>query len=521
MHFPRSSGILLHPTSFPGRYGIGDLGAAAFEWIEFLASNGQQLWQVFPLGPTGYGDSPYQCFSAFAGNPLLISPDLLLAAGLLDRADLAAVPAFRFQPIDFGAVIPWKMALLARAFRNFQAHASASDQASFDAWRAGQAAWLDDYTLFMAIKQAHGGANWGSWPRELVTRQPAALSAWRQQVAGQVDFQAFIQYLFFQQWAEVKKTANARGIRIIGDIPIFVAYDSADAWANPDLFYFDADGQPEVVAGVPPDYFSETGQLWGNPLYRWDVMQARDYDWWLARIRATLQTVDIVRIDHFRGFEAFWAVPFGEKTAVKGEWRKGPAADFFQVVRSRLGDLPIIAEDLGFITPEVRHLRDDFDLPGMRIVQFGFSAGPEDPFLPHNYVNNTVVYTGTHDNDTSVGWYRASSTAAERDFARRYLASDGHDIAWDFIRLAWASVADMALAPLQDLLSLDSQARMNYPGRPSGNWGWRYRPSDLTMTLGGRMHELTYLYRRLPPAPEAAAEAEDAAETETEVTGGA
>lgn len=511
MRFPRSSGVLLHPTSFPGPYGIGDLGDAAYEWIEFLAKSGQQLWQVFPLGPTGYGDSPYQCFSAFAGNPLLISLDRLLTEGLLDAADLADIPAFRFQPIDYGWVISWKMGLLEKAFVNFQARSAAADRASFDAWCAEQAAWLDDYALFMAVKQAHGGANWSTWARDIATRQPAALAAWRKQAAAHVALHRFMQYVFFSQWGAVKAAANARGIRIIGDIPIFVAYDSADAWANPELFYFDEDGQPEIVAGVPPDYFSETGQLWGNPLYRWDVMQARGYDWWLARIQASLRLVDIIRIDHFRGFEAYWAVPFGETTAVNGEWRKAPGADLFQTVRAHLGDLPIIAEDLGFITPEVRALRDDFDLPGMRIVQFAFSAGPNDPFLPHNYVHNTVAYTGTHDNDTSIGWYRNSSTAAERDFARRYLGRSGKDIAWDFIRLAWSSVADMALAPLQDLLSLDSEARMNFPGRASGNWGWRYQAEDLSTELSGHLMEMTYLYGRLPPQPD-----EESAETPEE-----
>ncbi|MBK6429936.1 4-alpha-glucanotransferase [Candidatus Amarolinea dominans] len=512
MRFPRSSGVLLHPTSFPGPYGIGDLGDAAIEWIEFLARHGQQLWQVFPLGPTGYGDSPYQCFSAFAGNPLLISPDRLLAAGLLDADDLADVPAFPAQSIDFGGVIAWKMTLLATAFDHFRARATAADRAALDAWCAENAAWLDDYALFMAVKSAHGGANWSTWTRDIATRQPAALTAWRRRAAAQVALQKFMQFVFFQQWAAVKAAANAQGIRIIGDIPIFVAYDSADAWANPELFYFDENGQPEIVAGVPPDYFSETGQLWGNPLYRWDVMQARGYDWWLARIQATLRVVDIIRIDHFRGFEAYWAVPFGEPTAVNGEWRKAPGADLFKTVRARLGDLPIIAEDLGFITPEVRALRDDFGLPGMRIVQFAFSSGPEDPFLPHNYVHNAAVYTGTHDNDTSVGWYRHSSTVEERDFARRYLARDGDDIAWDFIRVAWASVADMALTPLQDLLSLDSEARMNFPGRPSGNWGWRYQADDLSAELGNRLLELTYLYRRLSPQPEKE-DTEDTAET--------
>ena len=502
MQFPRASGVLLHPTSLPGRYGIGDLGDVAFRWVDFLAHSGQQLWQVFPLGPTGYGDSPYQCFSAFAGNPLLISPDLLVREGLLAAADVQNVPYFPKQAVDFGAVIPWKMALLQRAFANFEAHATSEQQAAFTAWCQAQARWLDDYAHFMAIKQAHDGANWGSWAPDIAARQPAALQAWSARIADTVLAQKFLQYLFFTQWNAVKAYANAKGIRIIGDIPIFVAYDSADAWANRDQFYINDQGQPEVVAGVPPDYFSETGQLWGNPLYRWDVMQQQGYAWWIQRIQATLAQVDIVRIDHFRGFEAYWAVPFGEETAVDGKWVEAPGMDFFTTVRAKLGELPIIAEDLGLITPPVRVLRDTFAFPGMRILQFAFSSDPQDPFLPHNYVHNTVVYTGTHDNDTTIGWYRNSSTPAERDLARRYLGRDASDFAWDMIRTAWSSVACMALAPMQDLLSLDSWARMNYPGRASGNWSWRCQDHDLNDYLASRLHQLTYLYGRLAPKPE-------------------
>ena len=496
MTFSRASGILLHPTSFPGRFGIGDLGAEAFRWVDFLAGACQKLWQILPLGPTGYGDSPYQCFSAFAGNPYLISPEKLVEDGLLSADDLRMLPAFPAHTVDYGPVIQFKLQMLDKVYANFRRGAAGGLRAEFEAFKDAHASWLDDFALFMALKESQGGAVWSTWAPELVSRQPAALAAARAQLAEAVESQRLRQFLFFRQWSAVKAHANRAGIKVIGDIPIFVAYDSADVWANPGLFYLDEHGQSTAVAGVPPDYFSATGQLWGNPLYRWDVLKQTGYAWWIERFRATLAFVDIVRLDHFRGFEAYWEIPAGMPTAEGGQWVKGPGADFFTALQSVLGALPIIAEDLGVITPEMLALRDRFGLPGMKVLQFAFSADATDPFLPHNYPHNCVVYSGTHDNDTTQGWYARTSTEHERDFARRYLGRDGRDIAWDFIRLAFASVADMAVAPLQDVLNLGAEARMNLPGRPSGNWGWRYQSWRLTEALRDRLKELATLYAR-------------------------
>ncbi|MBI3242045.1 MAG: 4-alpha-glucanotransferase [Chloroflexi bacterium] len=496
MSFPRASGILLHPTSFPGRFGIGDLGAEAYRWVDFLAGAGQKLWQILPLGPTGYGDSPYQCFSAFAGNPYLMSPEKLVEDGLLSESDLKATPKFPAQAVDFGPVIEFKLKLLETAYQNFRAGAGRQLLPEFEAFCRAQASWLDDFALFMALKESQNGAVWSTWTPDLVSRQPRALAAARESLAEAVESQRLRQFLFFRQWLAVKAYANRAGIKIIGDIPIFVAYDSADVWAHPELFYLDEAGKSTVVAGVPPDYFSATGQLWGNPLYRWDVSKQTNYAWWIERFRATLTFVDIVRLDHFRGFEAYWEIPAGMPTAEVGRWVKGPGADFFVTLKNALGDLPIIAEDLGVVTPEMTALRDQFDLPGMKVLQFAFSADATDLFLPHNYPRNCVVYSGTHDNDTTRGWYETSSTEGERDLARRYLGRDGQDIAWDFIRLAFLSVADMAVAPLQDVLNLGTEARMNLPGRPSGNWGWRFLPGQLTGQIQNRLKELAGLYLR-------------------------
>jgi len=498
MPFPRSAGILLHPTSLPGRYGIGDLGVEAFRWVDFLKSADQKLWQILPLGPTGYGDSPYQCFSAFAGNPFLISPDKLIEDGLLTQADVAPLPTFSNDLVDFGPVIIYKLGLLDKAYANFKAGAGSADlRSEFAAFQKAQSAWLDDFALFMALKEAHNGAVWSAWEPELVARKPEALEAARARLADTIESQRLRQFLFFRQWQAVKAYANAAGIQIIGDIPIFVAYDSADVWQRPDLFYLDEHGQPTVVAGVPPDYFSRTGQLWGNPLYRWDVLKQNNYAWWIDRIRGTLALVDIIRVDHFRGFDAYWEIPFGMPTAEVGQWVKGPAADFFNALKAGLGDnLPIIAEDLGVVTPEMVALRDAFDLPGMKVLQFAFSTDNKDPFLPHTFIANCVVYTGTHDNDTTRGWYEHSSTDGERDYARRYLGRDGQDIVWDMIRLAYASVANTAVVPLQDVFNLGTEARMNLPGRPSGNWGWRFKQGQLTAQLRDRLKELTWLYLR-------------------------
>jgi 4-alpha-glucanotransferase len=497
MPFPRSSGLLLHPTSFPGRYGIGDLGAEAYRWVDFLKSADQKLWQILPLGPTGYGDSPYQCFSAFAGNPFLISPDQLIEDGLLTKADLEPLPAFPSHTVDYGPVIIYKLALLDKAYARYQSGAgSAALRVGFESFQHAQSGWLDDFALFMALKESHNGAVWSTWEPDLVSRQSAALAAARASLAEAIESQRLRQFLFFRQWQAVKAYANQAGIKIIGDIPIFVAYDSADVWQHPDLFYLDAQGKCTVVAGVPPDYFSKTGQLWGNPLYRWAVLKQTHYAWWIERVRATLGLVDIIRVDHFRGFEAYWEIPAGMPTAEVGQWVKGPGAEFFNTLKSALGDLPIIAEDLGVVTPEMEALRDGFDLPGMKVLQFAFSGDNTDLFLPHNMVQNCVVYTGTHDNDTTRGWYEVSSTEKERDYARRYLGRDGKDIVWDFIRMAFASVANTAVVPLQDVFNLGTEARMNLPGRPAGNWGWRFQSGQLTPQLRDRLKELTWLYWR-------------------------
>lgn len=495
MNFERSSGIILHPTSLPGPYGIGDIGPEAHRWINFLSDAGCRLWQILPLGPTGYGDSPYQSFSAFAGNPYLISPESLLAEDLLHPDDLTENLNSPPGRVDFGAVIPWKLAVLDRAYSRFEHTASKELRQGFDEFQDSEGHWLEDFALFMALKEAHGGAPWPTWEQPLRDREPEALHRVRQNLDLAMRRQVFRQFLFTRQWSGLHTHAAEQGIQIIGDIPLFVAHDSADVWAHPELFYLDKAGKPTIVAGVPPDYFSPTGQLWGNPLYRWDDHASSGYAWWISRIRAVLDTVDIVRLDHFRGFAGYWEIPGDAKTAVIGRWVPGPGENFFYALRDALGELPIIAEDLGVITSDVVELRDHFNLPGMKILQFAFVGDPQDPFLPHNYPVKCVVYTGTHDNDTARGWYeRVPET--EREFYRRYLARDGSSVAWDLIRACWASVAAFALAPMQDFLDLGNEARMNYPGNPSGNWFWRMNEIDINENLGDRIKELNRLYGR-------------------------
>jgi 4-alpha-glucanotransferase len=493
----RSSGIILHPTSLPGPDGIGDLGPEAYHWIDFLSETGCGLWQILPLGPTGYGDSPYQSFSAFAGNPYLVSPALLFEDKLLRRTDLADRPAFPDDHVDFGDVINWKITLLDRAYNRFQKMDDNDLISEFEIFQKREAYWLDDYALFMAIKEAHGGRSWKEWGDDFRKRDPVTLSKFRQENRESILKTSFRQFLFFRQWNDIHKYARSKNIRVIGDIPIFVSFDGADAWAHPELFYFDEDLLPTVVAGVPPDYFSATGQLWGNPLYRWDKHKETGYSWWLQRIQATLRLVDYVRIDHFRGFAAYWEIPYGMPTAIQGKWVPGPGGDIFRTIQEKLGSLPIIAEDLGVITPDVVAIRDQFNLPGMKLLQFAFSTDSADPFLPHNYTPNCVAYTGTHDNDTACGWY-ATSPEPERDYCRRYMARSGEDISWDMIRIIWSSVALMTLAPIQDFLALGTPARMNYPGKASGNWTWRISASALDdRSLINRIHEMNDLYSRL------------------------
>lgn len=502
MHFPRSSGLLLHPTSLPGHYGVGDLGEWSYRFVDFLESAGQTLWQVLPLGPTSYGDSPYQSLSAFAGNPLLISLDKLVGLGWLLGEDVATHPVFPEYRVDYGPVIDYHNQMLNLAYRRFTANADASQRSAFDLWCQQNSDWLDDFVLFVALKNSNGGKAWVEWRTGQALRQPDAMAQARQTLADEINEQRFRQWVFYVQWWELRAYASSKGIRIIGDIPIFVAHDSSDVWASRDLYSLDEKGNPTVVAGVPPDYFSATGQRWGNPLYRWDVMAKDNYSWWIRRFRAMLSLVDIIRIDHFRGFAAYWEVPASEETAVKGRWVPGPSKKFFDSVRDQLGELPIIAEDLGLMTPEVVELRDAYNLPGMKVLQFAFTEDCEDSdYLPHNYIPNCIVYTGTHDNDTTVGWWRDVSDGI-RSCMERYL---GHKVSkphWSLIRLAMMSVAHTAIFPLQDIWGFGPDTRMNLPGAASGNWGWRFTAEWLNNPAKERLADLTRLYARWPIVPE-------------------
>lgn len=496
----RCSGVLMHPTSLPGKYGIGDLGQEAYRFVDFLEGARQSLWQVLPLGPTGYGDSPYASFSSHAGNPLLIDLETLADEG--DLADeLASVPLLPDERVDFGAVIPVKMGLLQAAARRFRASGSHERQVAFEQFCADKAHWLDDYALFMALKGAHGGAMWNTWELDLVQRKPEALARWRQELADPVHMFKYAQFQFYRQWTALRRYANERGIRIIGDVPIFVAPDSADAWAAPEILYLDDRGQMTVVAGVPPDYFSPTGQRWGNPLYRWDVLAANGYRWWIERIQSVLELVDVLRIDHFRGFQDYWEIPASEPTAVRGRWLPGPADRVFDALQGVLGqELPIIAEDLGMITDEVHALRKRVGLPGMKVLHFAFGGDPEHEYLPHNYGPDYVVYLGTHDNDTTLGWY-GSRGPEELSFVRRYLGhsagSGDAGIVEALIRLAFMSVANLAVVTVQDLLHLGTEARMNTPGTSGNNWQWRYLTGALNDDVAEWLGGLTETYGRL------------------------
>jgi 4-alpha-glucanotransferase len=498
MKFERASGILLHPTSLPGNYGMGEIGPQARAFADALQEMGQHLWQVLPLGPTGYGDSPYQSLSTFAGNPLLISLDLLAKEGLLSRSQLARFPKFPADTVDFGPVIQARMAALRTACRSFDTRATASKRYAFKRFCKENKEWLDDFALFFAIKNAHDGRPWTTWEPELARREPAALREAQRKFRNAIRHVKIRQFLFFDQWARLRTYCHNRGIKIVGDIPIFVAHDSADVWAHKELFHLDENGAPTIVAGVPPDYFSATGQLWGNPLYRWEVHRDTDYAWWVARMRKMFDLVDIVRIDHFRGFEAFWEIPGHEKTAINGRWVKGPGAPFFEALIRQLGRLPIIAEDLGVITPEVDALRDQFEFPGMRVLQFAFGNDAKaSEYKPDSYPANCVVYTGTHDNDTTVGWFKSEpgkdSTRTREEIERErrsileYLKSDGREIHWDLIELALKSNANTAVFPLQDVIGLGSEGRMNVPGQESGNWRWRFRWDMLTPEIKERL----------------------------------
>jgi len=500
MRLGRSSGILLHPTSLPGPFGIGGLGREARDFVGFLARARQSLWQVLPLGPTGYGDSPYQGLSAFAGNPLLVDPVDLAEDGLLDDEDVVPPPGLREERIDYEAVARAKAPLLDRAAARFFASRRGPLRDEYDAFLAGHAAWIEDWALFAALREEHGGRSWRDWPPALRRRSPAALDAARTRLAPALDRARFRQFAFFRQWLGLRRHAAHAGVRIVGDMPIFVADDSCDAWSRPGQFLFDVEGRPTFVAGVPPDYFSATGQLWGNPLYDWDAMAREGYGWWIERLRATLELVDLVRIDHFIGFSRAWHVPAGDADAMRGEWRPGPGDALFEALGRALGrPLPIVAEDLGVVTPEVEALRDRHALAGMKVLQFAFSGDPANPFLPHAHGRRFFVYTGTHDNDTTRGWFD-SLAPSERSFVQRYLARSGEDVAWDLVRAAMGSVADVAIVPMQDVLGLGSEARMNVPSSPSGNWAWRMAPGAATEAHAARLAEAATIYDRWPAA---------------------
>jgi 4-alpha-glucanotransferase len=507
MSFARTSGILLHPTSLPGRLGIGDLGKEAYQFADFLAETGQRLWQILPLGPTGYGNSPYQCLSVFAGNPLLISLERLVEDGLLDPADLGDIPSFPENKVDYDAVIAFRLSLLEKSFESFVKRAALEERQEFEAFCQRNSSWLETYCLFMALKDVHDLAAWNTWEEDIRKRHPKSIEHWNTQLNREIRHQKYQQYQFFKQWSELKKYCNERGIRFIGDMPIFIALDSAEVWSHPEMFYLNDNGEPTVVAGVPPDYFCKTGQLWGNPLYRWDVMAKDGYAWWIERFRATHALVDVIRLDHFRGFEKYWEVPGKDITAMNGRWVLGPGVELFKSVRKTLGSLPIIAEDLGVITPEVDALRDQLGFPGMKVLQFAFGSDPKaDDYKPHNYPRNCVVYTGTHDNNTTIGWLSgvdvtdSTQSREEREIeaqlAIKYMGTDGHEVNWDFIRLALMSVGDTAIIPMQDVLGLGSEARMNVPGTTEGNWCWRFLPQMLTQEIKGRLKESTAIYGR-------------------------
>ena len=538
MTLKRLSGVLAHPTSFPGRYGMGDLGVEARKFVDFLNLAKQALWQVLPLGPTSYGDSPYQSFSAFAGNHYLISPELLLQEGYLTKDDLTP-PEFPEEKIDYGPVIKYKTKLLRKAYEGFSKKAKAAQKKAFLNFCVQNEEWLSDYSLFMAIKTKYieerraeyktpelaayakenskflseeqindyyYGATWDSWPSELANRHPLALEKVSKKLEEDVNFHKFLQYEFYRQWTELREYANKKGVYIVGDLPIFAPYDSSDVWAKKKLFQL-TNNRPTAVAGVPPDYFSESGQLWGNPLYDWEKHAAEGYEWWTKRIGASLKTADIVRIDHFRGFSEYWSVPYGEKTAINGRWVSGPGKSLFVAMQKTLGSkkdggaLPIIAEDLGIITEDVTKLRKATGLPGMAVLQFAFSPDAKGAYIPHNITDeNTVIYTGTHDNNTAVGWYN-EAPEKEKDYFRRYMNVSGDEISWDLIRLAWSSIARFAITPVQDLLSQDGESRMNLPGEPVGNWRYRFLSGQLTSEIAERLAYLTALFNREPETP--------------------
>ncbi|MFV0519159.1 MAG: 4-alpha-glucanotransferase [Lachnospirales bacterium] len=528
MELKRKGGVLAHITSFPSKYGIGDLGKGTTEFLDFLYNADQKLWQILPLGPTSFGDSPYQCFSTFAGNQYIISLDILIDKGYLSELDLKDCPDFSKNKVEYGKVIKYKNEIFKKAKINFYNKLKGETKKAYEKF-VKDSLWLEDYALFMALKyyfinerdntfetqewhlykkeneknltkaqinDYFYGAVWNTWPKELVDRTPKALKEWKEKLKEDIELHKFLQFEFFQQWKDIKTYANKKGIEIIGDIPIFVAMDSADVWCNKELFKLDEKGNPIGVAGCPPDYFEKTGQLWGNPLYDWVENKNEGYKWWIRRTEAMLKIVDYIRIDHFRGFDEYWAIPYGDLTAENGVWEKGPGKDLFKTIEKALEKLPIIAEDLGEITKSVVKLRDDLKLPGMKILHFAFQMQSNNAYLPHNIKNsNCVIYTGTHDNDTSIGWYE-KTTENERDYLRRYLNVSGENVAWDLIRLAWSSSANFAIVPIQDILSEGSESRMNKPGSAEGNWQYRITEGSVTSDLAEKMAYLNELFER-------------------------
>ena len=495
MENKRKGGVLLHITSLPGKYGIGTFGKESLDFVDFLASAGQNLWQILPLGHTSYGDSPYQCFSTFAGNPLLISLDELIKKAWVHPADMPEM-AFSDKHVDFGPVIEFKHQVLWQSWENFNAIATRQDQISFSYFCDEQASRLDDYAHFMELKNNHSGRPWHEWPDVYKFHNEDALQEFVAENSSRAQYWKYLQWLFFAQWAELKAYANKKGIQIIGDIPLYIAFDSADAWSNPDVFQFDDKRNPTAVAGVPPDYFSETGQLWGNPLYNWDYLRSTGYGWWIERVRKSLEFYDIIRIDHFRGLAGYWSVPFGETTAINGKWIEAPGWELFEMIKNQLGEPKIIAEDLGVITPDVEDLRNHFNFPGMKVLQFAFQPMKDNEYLPHNYnTSNCLCYTGSHDNNTIKGWFNELDEHTKANVID-YLPGGGESTVWKMIRLCWASNARIAITTMQDLLEKGSEARMNTPGVPAGNWQWRFRQKEYDEEIAEKLKSLTLLYDR-------------------------
>jgi len=498
MQFERSAGILLHPTSLPSKFGIGDLGNDAYKFVDFLSNAKQKLWQILPLGPTSFGDSPYQCLSAFAGNPLLISFEKLIEDKICSEKILQDMPDFPEDKVNYGDVIEYKFETLQLIYEEFKTTKSEELKKSFLEFCENEKSWLEDYALFIALKDYYEGKPWNEWEKEISQRKNTAVKHFKNLLKDEIEFHKFIQFLFFKQWLELKSYANSKGIKIIGDLPIFVAFDSADVWVNRHLFEVSTDGKALFIAGVPPDYFSPTGQRWGNPHYKWEVMEKDDYKWWRERISSLLKMTDIIRIDHFRGFYNYWKISGDAPTAEKGEWVLGPGEKFFSTLEKYFGKLPIIAEDLGILVPEVYELRDKFEFPGMKILQFAFGTNGEKKFLPHNFVRNCVVYTGSHDNDTTLGWWNSiqNDETDTKNFFMDYTGSTGNDICKDMIRLAYSSIADLVIIPLQDFLRLGSEARMNFPGKPNGNWAWRFKWSQINDELCEEIKRLVEIFER-------------------------